>query len=107
MTDLAAQPLGTPEEFHQLLVELARDYAPRRFAICEEYGDRVDGRVAAWGMAFDERAVVYGDGGDLTGRFRTADSAVRLFSRGGRQQRLVWIDQPPTPEADEPQNPTD
>ncbi|WP_326556663.1 hypothetical protein [Micromonospora sp. NBC_01796] len=85
-------PLGTPEEFHQLLLELATDYAPRRFAICEEHGDRIDGRVFAWGMAFEDHAWLCADDSSLVGKFATAENAVRVLSRGGRRLHLSWID---------------
>jgi hypothetical protein len=87
-------PLGTPEEFHQLMVELATDYAPRRFAVCEEYGDRVDGRVYAWGVAFEERVWLSADDRSLTGSFVNAENAMRVLRRTGRRLRLIWIDQP-------------
>ncbi|MFK3982020.1 hypothetical protein ACI2K4_16790 [Micromonospora sp. NPDC050397] len=90
------EPLGTPEEFHQLMTELAADYAPRRFAICEEYGDRVDGRVYAWGVAFEEHAWLQTDDDSFTGRFANAPSAARMLGRTGRRLRLIWIDRPST-----------
>ncbi|MEV6706769.1 hypothetical protein [Micromonospora wenchangensis] len=91
-------PLGTPEEFHLMLVELANEFAPRRFALCEEYGDRLDGAVFAWGLAFPDSALLRHDGRTSTGHFATAESALRLFARTGRRLRLIWIDTPtPTP----------
>ncbi|MGW0433792.1 hypothetical protein ACWDV4_14800 [Micromonospora sp. NPDC003197] len=93
MRDATPQPLGTPEEFHQMLVDIAVDFAPRRFAICEEYGDRLDGRVFAWGLAFEEQALVSDVECRFLGRFQAADSAVRLFSRTGRHLRLIWVDE--------------
>lgn len=95
------QSLGTPEEFHQMLVALAVDYAPRRFAICEEYGDRIDGRVFAWGLAYGDHAVVCPEvSGLLPCSFGSPERALSLFSLSG-QMRLVWIDQPPESEREE------
>ncbi|MFG1846250.1 hypothetical protein [Micromonospora carbonacea] len=88
-------PLGTPEEFHRMLVELVREFAPHRFAICEEHGDRVDGEVVAWGMAFAEGALLRCDDQSATGHFTSAESALRLFARTGRRLRLIWIDARP------------
>ncbi|MDG4814584.1 hypothetical protein O7628_03540 [Micromonospora sp. WMMD956] len=88
-------PLGTPEEFHRMLVELVEEFAPRRFAICEEHGDRIDGEVVAWGMAFDECALLRCDDQSATGHFTSAESALRLFARTGRRLRLIWIDAAP------------
>ncbi|WP_320067148.1 hypothetical protein [Micromonospora sp. RTGN7] len=84
---------GTEEEFQQALVELVNDFAPRRFAICEEHGDRVDGEVFAWGLAFGDGALLCDDARSLTGRFRDAGSAMRLFARTGRRLRLIWVDE--------------
>ena len=95
-------PLGTPEEFHQLMAELATDYAPRRFAICEEYGDRLDGRVFAWGIAFEDHAWLCADDATFTGRFSEAENAVRIFSRTGRHLHLLWIDDPSAAYAPDP-----
>ncbi|WDZ84439.1 hypothetical protein [Micromonospora cathayae] len=92
MSNRTPPALGTPEEFHQMLVDLVTEYAPRRFAICEEYGDRVDGAVFAWGMAFPDGVLLCGDGHAYTGRFPSADSAVRVFGRVGRRLRLIWLD---------------
>ncbi|MDI5941712.1 MULTISPECIES: hypothetical protein [Micromonospora] len=90
------EPLGTPDEFHRMLVELVHEFAPRRFAICEEYGDRVDGEVVAWGMAFAEGALLRCDDQTSTGHFTSAESALRLFARTGRRLRLIWIDALPS-----------
>ena len=76
-----------------MLVELVNAFAPRRFAICEEHGDRIDGRVFAWGLAFEDSALLCDDEQAYTGRFRSPDSAMRLFARSGRRLRLIWIDE--------------
>lgn len=94
MSDGTVRPLGTPEEFHRMMVDLAKEYAPRRFAICEEYGDRFDGAIFGWGLAFPDGVLLCGDQRTYTGRFPSADSTVRVFSRTGRKLRLVWIDEP-------------
>ncbi|BCJ61074.1 hypothetical protein [Micromonospora endophytica] len=75
-----------------MLVDLVNEFAPRRFAICEEYGDRVDADVFAWGLAFADGALVCGDDRAFTVQFTNPDSAVRLFSRSGRRLRLLWVD---------------
>ncbi|SDX31236.1 hypothetical protein SAMN05216215_1009202 [Saccharopolyspora shandongensis] len=48
------EALGSPEEFMAELRDLARETAPRLFALCEEFGDRHDAQVEYWGMAFDD-----------------------------------------------------
>ncbi|WP_405678623.1 hypothetical protein OG292_31525 [Streptomyces sp. NBC_01511] len=52
------QPLCGREEFTAVLADIVTDTAPRLFAVGQEYGDRVDGRVAALGMAFEDHADV-------------------------------------------------
>ncbi|WP_229400310.1 hypothetical protein [Micromonospora okii] len=93
MEETRVEQFGTEEEFQQALVELVNEFAPRRFAICEEHGDRIDGDVFAWGLAFTDGAVLWGDADSLAGRFRDAESAVRLFARTGRRLRLIWVDE--------------
>jgi len=39
--------------------------APRLFAIVQERGERVDGRIAAWGMAFYDDVEIVGADGDV------------------------------------------
>ena len=93
-------PLGTREEFQAELHALARDYAPRRFAICEEYGDRVDGWVEAWGMAFAGQILAYQE---QTGAITIGGSAEQMLRRfRGRQVQLVWLDPEPLDNPDDP-----
>ncbi|TQM79212.1 hypothetical protein FHX81_1509 [Saccharothrix saharensis] len=78
--------------------EVAREDAPRLFAIVEEYGEAEDARVAGYGLAYADRA----EADSVEGGFRlSADSAERaraLFeiSTGDvavRRVHLVWLDQ--------------
>ena len=71
----------TEEEFAQEVAELVADEAPRVFALVQEYGERIDGRVIAWGMAFDDHAEVVGVHRRLRGSFPSAGRARRAFSR--------------------------
>lgn len=86
-TDL--QPLCDEERFAELVQRMVAYSAPRLFALVEEYGERADGRVAAWGMAFEDR--VYAISADGTERFsmQSVDDVVYLFSLGAKI-RLVW-----------------
>ena len=94
--DLA--PIGTEEEFATLLSEIVAEERPRLFSLCEEYGDRVDGWILAWGLAFADRADVVGADRGMSGTFRSPESALRLLSRR-RKLRLLWCDSGP-PEHD-------
>ena len=53
-------PLCDEVEFAELVDELVAEDAPRLFAVLQEYGERADGRIAAWGMAFPDHADVVG-----------------------------------------------
>ncbi|MGH3975064.1 MAG: hypothetical protein ACRDS9_17305 [Pseudonocardiaceae bacterium] len=85
----AQTPLWDEPEFAALAERLVADFAPRLFALVEEKGERVDGRVFAWGMAFEDHAEVVGVDRAIRGSFSSADSARLMFSCGGKM-RLVW-----------------
>lgn len=74
-----------------MLADLVASERPRLFTLCEEYGDRADGRVFAWGMAFEDRADVVGVGGRMRGSFCSPEAALRVLSRC-RRLRLLWCD---------------
>jgi len=90
----------TEEEFAQEVAELVADEAPRVFALVQEYGERIDGRVIAWGMAFDDHAEVVGVHRRLRGSFPSAGRARRAFSRRAKI-RLVWVDAETAPRSDD------
>lgn len=84
-------------EFSELVTEMVSDEAPRLFAVVQECGKREDGRIAAWGMAFDDRADVVRCGGGSWLSVSSPDRACRLLGRGPDiTARLVWVT-PPTP----------
>lgn len=86
------EPVCDEERFAELLEGIVADGAPRVFAIVEEYGERVDGHIAAWGMAFDDRAEVISVQGGLRMSTRSAESALRGFGFGTRlKPRVVWV----------------
>ena len=83
------QEVVSEEKFLAELEELARENAPRVFALCSEVGEREDGYVAYWGMAFDDGAEVVSTSGSMRGSFRSAESALGRLS-GRRNLHLVW-----------------
>lgn len=86
------RPACDEEEFAEILEGMVADEAPRVFAVVEEYGERVDGWIAAWGMAFDDRAEVVSVQGGMRMSTRSADSALRGFGFGTRiRPRVVWV----------------
>ena len=97
-------PLCDEAEFAQEIAELVADEAPRLFVVVQEYGERVDGGIAAWGLAFEDCAELVRL--DSVGRLslRSPERAVRLFSHGPHiTASLVWVNpEPPArPEDDE------
>ncbi|MFJ2111856.1 MULTISPECIES: hypothetical protein [unclassified Streptomyces] len=85
------QPLYGREEFATFLHAMVTDTAPRLFAVVQEYGVRVDGRVAAWGMAFEDHAEVISVEGHHRMRTVSPDRALRAYRGGaGVVPRLVW-----------------
>ncbi|QUH05862.1 hypothetical protein HUO13_08705 [Saccharopolyspora erythraea] len=74
------------------LLDLARETAPKLFALCEEVGDLHRGHVEYWGMAFDDHAAIVSAAGRMNGSFRSAESArSRLSSIGSQQLHLMWV----------------
>ncbi|MEW1719510.1 hypothetical protein [Streptomyces sp. NPDC093109] len=90
------EPLCDEEEFTAELEQLATDEAPRLFAVMQVLGDRVDGWVAAWGMAFGDRAEVVSTDGGRRLSLGSPERAVQRFAHAPEvSARLVWMDLPP------------
>ncbi|MEV0049038.1 hypothetical protein AB0H34_00895 [Saccharopolyspora shandongensis] len=85
-------PLCDEAQFGAILEGIVADEAPQLFAVVQEYGDRVDGRIAAWGMAFADHAEVVSVGGGLRMSLSEPESALRGFNFGSHiRARLVWF----------------
>jgi hypothetical protein len=68
------------------------DEAPRLFAVVQEYGERVDGRIAAWGMALADHAEVVSVTRGMRMSLQTPKNALRMFTFGNHlRARLVWF----------------
>ncbi|WP_189223430.1 hypothetical protein [Saccharothrix coeruleofusca] len=83
--------------FAGFLKGLAADDAPRLFAIAHEYGERRDGWIAAYGMAFHDRAEVFSVEGGFHTRAASPESALTTFARavdGDVKLHLIWLDGP-------------
>ncbi|MBB5801277.1 hypothetical protein F4560_001045 [Saccharothrix ecbatanensis] len=79
-------------EFATILEQMVADEAPRLFAVVQEFGDRVDGRIAAWGMAFADHAEVVSVEHRRRMSLQAPENALRLFAVGGQVRvRLVWF----------------
>lgn len=88
----ASAPLWDQAEFDKLVAGLVNDFAPRLFAVVQELGTRQDGRIAAWGMAFDDHAEIVAVDGGTRLTLSTAERAITWFNRPRDvTARLVWV----------------
>lgn len=85
-------PLCDEQEFAADVADMVADEAPRLFAVVEEYGERVDARIAAWGMSFDEQAIAVDVDDRFTMFLQSPKGALRLFREPQVTPRLVWVD---------------
>ncbi|OXM71604.1 hypothetical protein [Amycolatopsis vastitatis] len=87
-----AGPLCDESEFSALIEEMVAQEAPQLFAVVQEYGERVDARIAAWGMAFPDHTEVISTDHTRRISLSTPSRALRLFSFGDRiRARLTWV----------------
>lgn len=86
-------PVCGEEQFATVLRSMVAVNTPKVFAVVEEFGERVDARIAAWGLDFGGRAeVVTVDFGTRMG-LSSADDALLVFRGGHRTRpRFVWYD---------------
>lgn len=85
-------PLCGEIEFTAIMEAMVADNAPRLFAVVQEYGERVDARIAAWGMAFEDHAEVISVERGLRMSLQIPENALRGFNFGTHiRARLVWF----------------
>ncbi|MGQ0837374.1 hypothetical protein [Actinokineospora sp.] len=85
-------PLCGAAEFAELVAGMVADEAPRLFAVVQEYGERADGRIAAWGMAFEDRAEVVDAVGGVRMSLRSAERAAQMHDRRPDiTAHVVWV----------------
>jgi hypothetical protein len=81
------------EQFSELLASYVADNAPRLFAVVQEYGTRVNARIAGWGLARDGRFDVIGTDSTVYLGASGPDDLLRLFRMGDHvTAHLVWHD---------------
>lgn len=89
-------PLCGAAEFAELVAEMVADEAPRLLAVVQEYGELVDGRIAAWGMAFDDHTEIISVDGDTSMSLPSPQRAARGFSHHPTiTARMVWVNPGP------------
>jgi hypothetical protein len=80
------------QEFDELVAEMVAVEAPRLFAVVREYGERLDGELAAWGMAFDDHVEVVSIGGHRRMSLCSPERAVFFFGLGPDvTAHLIWV----------------
>lgn len=93
------EPPCSEAEFAEEVRELVAADAPQVFALVEEKGERADGRIVAWGIAFDDHVNVLSVNGGRHASLPSVEHVHRAFSRH-RKIRLVWTS-PATPRQSE------
>lgn len=88
-----AEPLCGEGEFDDEIHAMVRDDAPRRFAVVQVLGERVDARIAAWGLAFEDRVEVVHVQGAVRMSLRTPERALFAFRGPQISTKIVWVDQ--------------
>lgn len=84
-------PMCGAEEFAELVAEMVAEDAPRLFAVVQEYGDRVDARIAAWGLAHPDHVDVIGVDGVVHVSATAPESVLQRFGRrANTSAHLVW-----------------
>jgi hypothetical protein len=87
------EPLADPDTFAEILRGMVADYAPRMFAVVQEYGDRVDARIAAWGMAFEDHAFAVSEDSSTRHEADSPEDILFVFGLGAHvQPHIVWVD---------------
>lgn len=85
-------PLCGAAEFAELVAEMVAGAAPRLFAVVQEYGERSDGWIAAWGMAFEDHVEVVSVNDAAVTSLRSLEHAVGGFSDPPNiTARVVWV----------------
>jgi hypothetical protein len=84
-------PMCGAEEFRELVAEMVSEDAPRLFAVVQEYGDRVDARIAAWGLAHPGHVDVIGVDGAVHLSAAAPESVLHRFGRrANTSAHLIW-----------------
>lgn len=88
-----AQPLFSTESYEEAVRSLIDEFAPRRFAIFQDLDEHFDGRVAAWGIAFEDRVEIVDARSSCWMSLASPETALRHYTRLPRiTSRVIWID---------------
>ena len=84
-------PLFDESRFVAEVERMVVNQAPRLFAVVQEYGERVDARIAAWGFAFADHAEVVSVDGGTRIRMGAPETALGAFQGRHIRAQLVWF----------------
>lgn len=89
----------SPEELERETDEMAREAAPRRFAVCVLNHEESDSVILVWGFQFSDGTVsVIPQEMRLRGSFRSAAQVMSLCERRTDYPcKAVWVDEPYPP----------
>jgi len=86
-------PIGTEEEFAEAVAGMVTDSAPRLFAVVQEFGTRVDARIAGWGLAHEDHVDVIGVENSVHLGASQPEDTLRFYHRQDRiTAHIVWPD---------------
>lgn len=78
--------------FTDLIDDMVAASAPRAFAVVQVLGERLDARIAAWGLAWEGQAEIVGIGGGARVCVRSPERVCQLLGRNDEvSARLVWL----------------
>jgi hypothetical protein len=87
------EPMCGEGLFAQIMEEMVADSAPRVFAVVQEYGERVDMRIAGWGLAFPDHARAVSVDDAFFMKSSAPEDTLSGFRCGSHvTPRLVWVD---------------
>lgn len=80
-------------EFAMDVACMVADHAPRVFAVVLEYGDQIDAKIVAWGLALDDGAYMATVDGRNQYSMTAPESALKYVSaRPNTTPHLVWVE---------------
>ncbi|WP_063758421.1 hypothetical protein [Kibdelosporangium aridum] len=74
-------------------MDMVVDHAPRRFAVVLEYGEQIDAKIVAWGLALDDGAYMATVDGRNQYAMASPENALKYVgARPNTTPHLVWVD---------------
>lgn len=86
------RPFPTSEAFDRAVTGMVASYAPRLFAVVQEYGPLVDACIAGWGLAHENHVDVIGNKNTVYFGGSSPEDMLRYFQGGPNliTARIVW-----------------